>query len=145
MIEADARVFYTGKDDVSEEEKESMFDLLVEIIQTQAAAGSFAQVGEVRSVESTGGSSGGGSSGSGMAIGIGIAAVVVVGALAGLLYYKRRQTATAGDNTSKAQGDTDSSDEDEGVIHAHAVVLDDKTKEKKGEVDQVQAIAVSQP
>lgn len=125
-IQTGARVYYEGN--ASQEQKQAMFQLLTDTVLAQASAGSFADVGEVRSVEASSSSSGG-SSGAGMPIGIAVG-VVVVGALAGMFYYKKRKIVTAGE-----KGLPDTSDDDS-VVHAHAVVVDDDTQGKKKDDSQ---------
>ena len=143
IFQADAHVFYAGKDSVSEEEKQEMFDLLVETIQFQASTGSFTGVGEVKSVSSSSKSDGGGGS-AGLPVGVAVGAVIVLGALGGLFFYKRK-TAT-GDSAKEDKAEPDTSD-DESIVHAHAaVVIEDETKgKKKEEVIEVQAIPLSHP
>jgi len=155
-IETDVDVFFAGSDMVTKEEKQEMFALLVETIQAQAAAGSFDSVGKV---EFVGSDSAGGSNNVGKKVGIPLGvvfgALLVIAAICGALYYKRKTATAAGIN--KANSDTSDSS-GEGVVHARAVIVEDQAAQarsvlsdaaekgkKRGDAIEAQAIPLNEP
>lgn len=120
-----------------------MFDLLVETIQRQASTGSFAGVGEVKSVEASSVSDGSGS-GAGMPVGVAVGAVVALGALGALFYYRRKIVTADSEKGEPHHADTS---DDESIVHAHAVLVEDdadKDKKKEEEGEDVQTIPMDE-
>ena len=100
-VKADVEVYYQGKS-ASEEEIQEMLAMLTEIIQEQAASGSFAEAGVVDAIVVEGGDANGifgtggddGSDGGpsvGLAAGVALGALVVVGLVGGIWYRSRKR------------------------------------------------------
>ena len=87
-IEAKVDVYYNGKK-ASQDEKDEMLALLIDIIEDQEASGSFSEAGSVQSVVATS-SKGNRDTPNGLPVGVVVGALAVLG-VAGGYYYKSRK------------------------------------------------------